>query len=192
MSVTELMISSTIAAINVMADSLTAFHENTKATSGLDIVGVSLTVKESIPPYNIVTGAAVVVGSVIAWAKVVPAIAQTTILPLMSYSKGNRPRELKKLVGMIHGLVAAVGALLCFFYADGKAMTTWHHCQYFKLHMFDSQKYLLSITLGFHINRLIQRTIYQEWDNLKVSLNLLMVVNLVLALYTAGFIGSLN
>lgn len=148
---------STRAVVYMMADSLQSFHQTTKATSGFDIDAFSNNVKEIIPRFNILMAFATVGLSVLAWAKVVPLVVSISLLPLVSSDNSNKSRQTRKLVGAVHGLVAAIGALLCFFYADGKPGTTWHHCNYFKLHMFDSQKYLLSITLGYQINRLFER-----------------------------------
>jgi len=36
-----------------------------------------------------------------------------------------------------HALVSASGALYCAIYADGSFGTTWFHCNFYKLQMFD-------------------------------------------------------
>ena len=51
--------------------------------------------------------------------------------------------------GMLHALVSCLGAVYGFVYADGVEGTTWFHCNYYKLHMFDVQKYLNMLTAGY-------------------------------------------
>jgi hypothetical protein len=45
--------------------------------------------------------------------------------------------------------------LYCFIYADGVAGTTWFHCNFYKLNMFDVQKYCHMISIGYLIYDLI-------------------------------------
>ena len=52
---------------------------------------------------------------------------------------------------MLFGIVAFIGSVYCFLYADGVPETTWFHCNFYKLHMFDSQKYFNSIAIGYFI-----------------------------------------
>ena len=51
--------------------------------------------------------------------------------------------------GTIHAIFGVIGAIYGFLYADGQFGTTWFHCNYYKLHMFDCQKYLSVISLGY-------------------------------------------
>ena len=53
------------------------------------------------------------------------------------------------ILGIVHALFAFNGALWCFIYADGEVGTTWYHCNYFKHHMFDIQKYLHAFSGGY-------------------------------------------
>ena len=52
-------------------------------------------------------------------------------------------------LGIVHALFAFFGAVWCFFYADGEVGTTWNHCNYFRHHMFDVQKYLHVFSGGY-------------------------------------------
>jgi len=53
------------------------------------------------------------------------------------------------IVAIIHAFFAVFGAVFCFLYADGEKNTTWLHDNYFKMHMFDIQKYLHVFSAGF-------------------------------------------
>ena len=53
--------------------------------------------------------------------------------------------------GMLHGLIAFTGSVFCFLYADGEPETTWFHCNWFKLNMFDIQKHLNMVSAGYLI-----------------------------------------
>jgi len=50
---------------------------------------------------------------------------------------------------MIHGYLSMMGGFYCFVYADGEAHTTWFHSNYYKLTMFDVQKWLNLHTAGY-------------------------------------------
>ena len=52
---------------------------------------------------------------------------------------------------MIFGMVAFWGAVYCFLYADGVTDTTWFHCNFYKINMFDSQKYMNMVAVGYFI-----------------------------------------
>lgn len=40
--------------------------------------------------------------------------------------------------GSLHAVFSVIAATYGFLYADGQYGTTWFHCNYYKLHMFDS------------------------------------------------------
>ena len=56
---------------------------------------------------------------------------------------------------VVHALVSGFGAIFCLFYADGVPNTTWFHCTFYKLHMFDIQKYFQVISIGYLVQDLI-------------------------------------
>ena len=39
--------------------------------------------------------------------------------------------------GILHAIVSASLSLYCLVYADGQPNTTWIHCNFYKLNMFD-------------------------------------------------------
>lgn len=51
--------------------------------------------------------------------------------------------------GIAHALFSGLAAAWCFHYADGQPHTTWWLDNYFKLTMFDVQKYLSLVSVGF-------------------------------------------
>ena len=53
--------------------------------------------------------------------------------------------------GSIHALFSAAGSAYCFVYADGQYNTSWFHCNFYKLHMFDVQKYFVCISIGYFV-----------------------------------------
>lgn len=53
------------------------------------------------------------------------------------------------ILGIIHSSIAFCGAVYCFFYADGEPKTNWFLCNYYKMNMFDIQKFLNVFTIGF-------------------------------------------
>lgn len=57
--------------------------------------------------------------------------------------------------GSLHAVISTMLSLYCFIYADGVAGTTWFHCNFYKLNMFDVQKYCHMISIGYLIYDLI-------------------------------------
>ena len=55
----------------------------------------------------------------------------------------------------VHAIFGVMAATYGFIYADGQPGTTWFHCNYYKLHMFDAQKYLSMISMGFFVQDFI-------------------------------------
>jgi len=52
---------------------------------------------------------------------------------------------------VLFGLVAFTGAVYGFLYADGVPDTTWFHCNFYKINMFDFQKYMNMVAVGYFI-----------------------------------------
>lgn len=52
--------------------------------------------------------------------------------------------------GLLHATISVAGAFYGFVYADGVAHTTWFHDNWYKLNMFDIQKFLNIFTLGYY------------------------------------------
>ena len=61
--------------------------------------------------------------------------------------------------GLIHAVISGLLAIYCFVFADGVPNTTWFHCNFYKLHMFDIQYYALTVTVGFLLFDLILCTL---------------------------------
>jgi len=98
--------------------------------------------------------------------------------------------------GLIHAVYGTVHATYGFLYADGQQGTTWFHCYFYKLHMFDIQKYLSMISVGY----VIQDFIFCIWttdkfDGLTVQLyvhHLIILFGNGIAVWIGGFVGSLS
>jgi hypothetical protein len=66
-----------------------------------------------------------------------------------------------------HALFSGMASLFCMIYADGVKDTTWFHCNFYKLHMFDIQLYLQTVSMGYLLQDLIFCLIATEkWDGL--------------------------
>lgn len=48
-----------------------------------------------------------------------------------------------------HAFISTLLAVYCFLYADGQPGTTWFHCNFYKLHMFDVQKYCHVVSIAY-------------------------------------------
>lgn len=57
--------------------------------------------------------------------------------------------------GTIHAFFGIFAAFYGFVYADGQFGTTWFHCNFYKLQMFDVQKYLSMISIGWFLQDFI-------------------------------------
>ena len=95
--------------------------------------------------------------------------------------------------GTIHALFSGTAAILCLFYADGKPYTTWFHCNFYKLHMFDIQKYFVCVSMGYFIQDFIQCIRNAEKGSANYQMILHHGISLIaclLSIYTGGFVGS--
>lgn len=96
--------------------------------------------------------------------------------------------------GTIHSFFAVLAAIFGFIYADGQYGTTWFHCNYYKLNMFDSQKYLLMISMGYMLQNFVmclRTSTSLDTPTLQLFLHhLLCISGTLLALYLGGFFGS--
>ena len=50
-----------------------------------------------------------------------------------------------------HAVFGVLTAFYGFIYADGQIGTTWFHCNFYKLHMFDIQRVFSTISTGFYL-----------------------------------------
>jgi hypothetical protein len=110
-------------------------------------------VHDSIPKFTAQNGLIVWAISFCVWTSLYLIVHNFLVLPFnkkskefMALSKNQKLYYTSNISGIYHGLFAFTGAVYCFFYADGVAGTTWAHCNFFKLTMFDIQKYLAVIS----------------------------------------------
>lgn len=116
---------------------------------GIDMDLIQKQVHDSIPKFSMQNALIVWVISFCVWAALYFIVHKFFVLPFNKKSrdfqalgKNQKLYYTTYISGIIHGLFAFSGALYCFFYADGVTGTTWAHCNFFKLTMFDLQKYL--------------------------------------------------
>jgi hypothetical protein len=57
--------------------------------------------------------------------------------------------------GIVHAIFSTIGALYALVYADGQPGTTWFHCPHYHMTMFDVQKYLNLMTVGYLLQDLV-------------------------------------
>ena len=68
---------------------------------------------------------------------------------VLSASKADQAYYIAYIHSSVHAVFSVIGAVYGLLYADGQHGTTWFHCNYYKLNMFDSQKYFSMASLGF-------------------------------------------
>ena len=97
--------------------------------------------------------------------------------------------------GMIHAFISCAGAVYGFIYADGVEGTTWFHCNWYKLNMFDVQKYLNMVTAGYYAFEILFLLLVSErrknWKTLLFHHVNSLTGNL-LGVYLDGFLGSVS
>ena len=121
-------------------------------------------VHRSLPPFDMYNALAFTAGSVVFWyiAYKTEYFVINTLFqcfrksyPSLEHYFKMTPKEKKFYVsyyhGIIHALISGLGAIYCFIYADGRPNTTWFHCNFYKLHMFDVQKYFNCLSAGYLI-----------------------------------------
>ena len=57
-------------------------------------------------------------------------------------------------------LLSAAAAVYGLIYADGTAGTTWFHCNYYRLHYFDYQKYCNGFLLGMYVQDMLVISVF--------------------------------
>jgi hypothetical protein len=124
------------------------FHTTLRGL-GVDMDLIQKQVHDSIPKFSVQNGLIVWLTAFCFWTVLYFFVHNFLVLPINKRSKEFRAlSKSQKLYyttyihGIYHGLFAFTGAIYCFLYADGVAGTTWAHCNFFKLTMFDLQKYL--------------------------------------------------
>ena len=92
--------------------------------------------------------------------------------------------------GIFHAIVSTFFALYCFVYADGTPGTNWLTDSYYKLHMFDVQRYAQHISIGFLINRICFNLIFDKFS--EVAGDILHLQMCAMGIYVGGFFGSIS
>ena len=64
---------------------------------------------------------------------------------------GQKMVYIGQVTSLFHSLFSIVTTFFGFFYADGERDTTWFHCNFYKLNMFDSQKFIVTAHAGYYI-----------------------------------------
>ena len=54
--------------------------------------------------------------------------------------------------GIAHAIISSLLSIYCFAFADGQPNTTWFHCNFYKLHMFEIQKFCQLFSIGYLIH----------------------------------------
>jgi hypothetical protein len=132
---------------------------------GFDMDKIQGIVAKSLPKYTMTNGMITLGVSLLIWAALFSSMHLFVVKSLMytkaiqksfpsttfykNLSKNDQCNYTSYIIGIIHSMIAFVGAVWCFFYADGEVGTTWYHCNYFKMHMFDVQKYLHTFSGGY-------------------------------------------
>ena len=100
-----------------------------------------------------------------------------------------------QVVSLVHALFSMITTFFGFFYADGERDTTWFHCNFYKMHMFDSQKYIITAHAGYYFFDLLlllhNRKIDPNYQDMTIH-RVLAIVQCGLAIRVQGFLGSLT
>ena len=123
---------------------------------------IQANVAKSLPPLTIPNAVMLTAASALYWFLAFIVMHYVMIKPFMQYfgktewvSHFNQlsDREQKFYTSFWHGIYHAVlstfFAAYCFVYADGTPGTTWFSDSYYKLHMFEVQKYSLILSIGY-------------------------------------------
>jgi hypothetical protein len=124
--------------------------------------------KGSLPPFGYSTGFLTVALSFVFWAVSFLILHYMIVMPFMNSNRKPglqinfteyfhilTPKQKMLYTSNFHhvlfGLVAFSGAVYGFLYADGVQDTTWFHCNFYKINMFDIQKYMNMMAVGYFI-----------------------------------------
>ena len=92
-------------------------------------------------------------------------------------------------ISSLHCIIASLGATYSVLFADGVPNTTWFICDYFKLHMFDIQKYLMTLSLSYYLFSLTLNLIRVHYLNL--ALSIVQIALVLLGLRVEGLFGNI-
>jgi hypothetical protein len=108
--------------------------------------------------YTFQNGLIFVAGSVMFWGLLFMILHFAILKPIMGGSLFyKKMTENEKMFyasyyhGILHAIVSSILSLYCFAFADGQPQTTWFHCNFYKLHMFDIQIYSNCLSVAYLI-----------------------------------------
>uniref|UniRef100_A0A7S3IL81 TLC domain-containing protein n=1 Tax=Strombidium inclinatum TaxID=197538 RepID=A0A7S3IL81_9SPIT len=193
---------------HALLNGLNATHALLLKTTGFDMDKFQAWVYGAVPDFNSSTFLWAVGLSFIFWIAAYFFIYLVVVEGIMNGLKGTFefPRYyLKKTtkermfyvtywVANFHAFLSAIGALYCFFYADGEKDTTWFHCNYYKLTMFPIQKYLNCFSIGYFLQDTFICTVVSGNSSLMIQTYFHHIVGgsgSVMAVVIGGFFGSM-
>ena len=129
-------------------------HGYLKKGAGIDVDLLQKEIKQDIPKFEYETGFTTVILSLGFWIVSFVVLHYLLVVPFMTFNrkKGSHinyteyfhilsPKQKMLYTSNIHhvlfGFVAFTGAVYGFLYADGVTDTTWFHCNFYKINMFD-------------------------------------------------------
>lgn len=136
-------------------------HRAIKKQSGIDLDKMQEFVFKNVPPFDASNGFVALVLSLILWTISFYFIHFLVVQPVMKASRNSYTEYYHAMspkgklyyssyyLGIFHALISFVGSVYCFIYADGEPETTWFHCNWYKLNMFDVQKYFNMLSIGY-------------------------------------------
>ena len=153
---------------DVLIKFLISAHKAIKDILGFDLDRLQIWVFNNTPPFTASNAFLALTLSIIFWFVTFYIVHYAIVSPLMKSLQRNSCTEYyfamspkQKLYyssyyhGILHGVISFCGATYCFLYADGEPETTWFRCDWFKLNMFDLQKFLNMFSAGYLIFQLL-------------------------------------
>ena len=149
---------------DVLIKFLTRSHKSIKKSTGFDMDQMQLLVLENFPKFDGSNALDALAFSIIFWTSLFFTLHNMVISPMMKskgYTEYFRSAPLFKMspkqkmyyssyfLGILHSVIAFLGAVYCFIYADGEKETTLFHCNWYKINMFDIQKFFNVFTIGY-------------------------------------------
>lgn len=134
-------------------------HDMAYSASGgaIDMDAFQVWVHKTLPPYSLTTAILTIVLGVLVWFVVFLILHYVICKNFVRCPQYLKFTEKEKMWyashwhGIVHALFSGFASIWCFHYADGQPHTTWWLDNYFKLTMFDVQKYLNLFSVAFLI-----------------------------------------
>lgn len=139
-------------------------HPTLLSIWGVDMDHIQSKVYKELPPFNFTNGVIVCFVSAVYWQiqlMLLHRVVQFTLRAfrtcfpsndnVLTLPKRDQLKYTSYVHSSIHALFAIIGALYGLIYSDGQFGTTWFHCNFYKLNMFDIQKYFSMVSIGWYI-----------------------------------------